>query len=974
MHLRELLHNASLEIVCIDETKLDTSFPDKQFEIKDYQFPPYRRDRNSNGGGKMVFVKQGIINKRLHHLETIITETICIEIIIAKTKWCVLFVYRPPDPHNQGTFFSELTNCLTKIVNLYDYFMVIGDINIEYYAKNGQNSCNYLSDLCDTFSLYNLIKGKTCFKSVSGSSIDVMLTNRRKMFMKSTTITTGLSDHHQLILSCFRSKFTKLPPKYIYYREYKKFNENNFLRELDRNLLNGNMFDGNTYSKLTRIFASTLQKHAPLKMKMIRGNHGLFMNKELSKLIMTKSRLRNKYLKWPSRENFLNFRKVKNKCNNLSKKVKKDHLNKVTQKGFASNKDFWNTVKPFLTNKCGINHDKIIIENNQKLITDEKEIAEVFNDFYINIIERTSGNAPVSTGSPENPNNDRLTVSSIIDKYKDHSSVLEIRKRNTNLGNFTLPKAEVQEVNTIIKSLNSKKATGPDGIPIKIVKLSANVIDTYVTHIINSDLTSASFSEEAKIASVRPIFKKKSRTNIENYRPVSILNAFSKVYEKYIHEKLIPFTNKFLSKFISAYRKTYSSNHVLIRLIENWKKALDLKYFTGAVLMDLSKAFDCIPHDLLIAKMHAYGFDESSLVFFYSYLKRRKQSVKVNNAHSKPKWLISGVPQGSTLGTIFFNVFINDIIYWLEELYNFADDNTISAFNSNLTELIKNLEKDSEIAINWFKSNEMLVNAEKFQAIILKKHGNTEEPIKLKIDNKEIETEKNVKLLGVTIDEKLNFDEHVSFLCKKAAAQLNAISRIKYNLGQKEKEAILNSFIFSNFNYCPLVWHFCSAKSMQKIEKIQERSLRILLNDNNSTYRALLTKTSKSTMEVKRLRTLALEIFRTINDMNPEFMKDIFIKNQKSRSNPNNLKVHYHRTTKYGDRTLKTLGPKIWNMLPTKMKNETSFQKFKEYINTWFGPKCKCNLCLAKCKPGLTLKHASLILFLVYIYCFYFII
>ena len=142
-----------------------------------------------------------------------------------------------------------------------------------------------------------------------------------------------------------------------------------------------------------------------------------------------------------------------------------------------------------------------------------------------------------------------------------------------------------------------------------------------------------SFSEGAKIASVRPIYKKKSRNEIENYRPVSILNAFSKVYERYIHNSLTPFVDTFLSQFISAYRKTYSSSHVLIRLIESWKQSLDNKKFVGAVLMDLSKAFDCIPHDLLIAKMHAYGFSKDALTFFYSYLKRRKQNVKINNTH-----------------------------------------------------------------------------------------------------------------------------------------------------------------------------------------------------------------------------------------------------------------------------------------------------------------------------------------------------
>ena len=138
------------------------------------------------------------------------------------------------------------------------------------------------------------------------------------------------------------------------------------------------------------------------------------------------------------------------------------------------------------------------------------------------------------------------------------------------------------------------------------------------------------FPEQAKIANVRPIYKKDKREDIKNYRPVSILSTFSKIYAKFIQDSINSFVEKFLSEFISGYRKAYSTNHVLLRLIEQWKSALDNKNFVGAVLMDLSKAFDYIPHDLLIVKLHAYGFSENSLTFFYSYLKRRKQNVKIN--------------------------------------------------------------------------------------------------------------------------------------------------------------------------------------------------------------------------------------------------------------------------------------------------------------------------------------------------------
>ena len=136
----------------------------------------------------------------------------------------------------------------------------------------------------------------------------------------------------------------------------------------------------------------------------------------------------------------------------------------------------------------------------------------------------------------------------------------------------------------------------------------------------------------------------------------------TKIYERFLHENLTNFVETFLSKFISAYRESYRSNHILIRLVESWKKSLDQKKFVGAALMDLSKASNSIPHDLLIAKIYAYCFSINSLVLFYSYLKGRKQNVKMNNTHSIFQILLSGAPQGSLLGPILFNIFVNNLL------------------------------------------------------------------------------------------------------------------------------------------------------------------------------------------------------------------------------------------------------------------------------------------------------------------------
>ena len=329
---------------------------------------------------------------------------------------------------------------------------------------------------------------------------------------------------------------------------------------------------------------------------------------------------------------------------------------------------------------------------------------------------------------------------------------------------------------------------GPDNLHPKFVKMSADILDKPLTYIINANISKCRFSENAKNANVPPVYKKDGRTSKKNYRPISLLNVFSKIIERWVQEKLEPHVNKILSQFISAYRKKFSSNHVLLRLLEDWKRQLDDKKFVGAVLMDLSKAFDCVPHDLLIAKLAAYGFDINTVVFFYSYLKRRHQNVKINNVFSAFQVLLSGVPQGSILGPILFNLFLNDLFFWIEkaDLHNFADDNTISTSAKCIPDLISTLETESNVAINWFKNNSMIVNPDKFHAIIINRCGRYEDLHSLKISGEEIISEKIVSLLGIDIDYKLNFKNHIGSLCKKAAGQLNALTRMGKNIARKK--------------------------------------------------------------------------------------------------------------------------------------------------------------------------------------------
>ena len=264
--LKEVCRKAPIELLCTDETKFDVSFPDAQFHIAVYQYPLFRQDRDKNGGGKMIFIREGLIAKRFYSHEDITSETTCLEVTISKKKWSIALVYRPPYSSNKDSFFKELNKSLSNIARKYENALLVGDPNIDILDKK-RYSKNYLFDLCDTFLLWNLISEVTCVKSSVGSLINVMLPNRPRSLHHSSLIETGLSDCHKLILSFLRAFFKQIPAKTIEYRNYSKFSPEAFLHELDQELNKGIIYNNQDkqYDLYSDIFRTILDHHTPLK-------------------------------------------------------------------------------------------------------------------------------------------------------------------------------------------------------------------------------------------------------------------------------------------------------------------------------------------------------------------------------------------------------------------------------------------------------------------------------------------------------------------------------------------------------------------------------------------------------------------------------------------------------------------------------------------------------------------------------------
>ena len=326
---------------------------------------------------------------------------------------------------------------------------------------------------------------------------------------------------------------------------------------------------------------------------------------------------------------------------------------------------------------------------------------------------------------------------------------------------------------------------------------------------------------------------------------------------------------------------------------------------------------DCLPHDLLIAKLEAYGLDNDSLNLLLDYLSFRKQGTKVGSAYSKWSKVRRGIPQRSILGPLLFNIFINDIFMIIEQsdICNLADDNTLYSCGERLTEIKENLVSDTKRILNWVRLNSLKVNPEKFQFMILGDKSHHKHILKINLIK--VEASDDILLLGITIDKKLTFKQHIENLCRKAQYKLHASRRIGMFLTTEKAKILGNAFIDSQFNYAPLLWMFCRKTLYSKIEKIHHKTLKVIY-ESNDTYDNLLLQSNMVSVHQGHLRFLMTEIYKSISQLNPEFMWSYFT----HKDMPYNLRkgpflgLPKAHSFYYGTNAVHFRGSLIWNNLP----------------------------------------------------------
>jgi hypothetical protein len=842
-------------------------------------------------------------------------------------------VYKPPDI-DISSFSIFLENHLDSLTVKNKLIFLTGDFNVDLLKYQTEQSTTQFLDQVISSGLLPTITLPTRISHSSATLLDTIFTNNVLLPHYSKIIFDDISDHLPVF---YRSNLKKLSyPSHVPQAPMKRiFSSHNYsifkdlVRNIDWNpiLHNNHFYKSSSPNASYDIFYSKIFNAFNAAFPLVRTKQTRTSNKPslpwLSPTLVIacrkKSRLLKKYQlnRTPQNKGKLNvFR------NNLKKAIRKEERQYYAYEFNKRSKNVkltWEFINELLhRNKCSTHsqHVPTIIHNNIKL-TDPTLIANQFNIYFS------------SVGS--------TLASKIPSTSVDFTSYLPHPNPFTSALFPTTP----TEILNLISDLDNTSTHGDDLLSGSVIKSIGVEIATPLSLIINHSFTESIFPTALKIAKIIPLHKNGSKSELCNYRPISLLNIFSKIYERAIFNRMSNFIDKhhLLYQNQFGFRKHHSTELALIKLVDNITHSLDDKKHVCCVLIDLKKAFDTVDFEILLAKLNNFGFRGHFLQYLKSYLYNRYQYVSMSEFNSTSLPTTYGIPQGSILGPLLFLIYINDLHNAVTdtEPILFADDNTLAYASNTLQSLFSTINRSLVELNSWLVANKLTINTSKTNYILFKNNLSiTPHPI-LFINNIPIKQVTEAPILGVTIDQNLSFKSHIASLRKKLASSLFIFARIRYNLPSVTARLLYNSLFKSHLTYCTSIWGNACPTYLHPIHILHNKFLKNLLLLPKKTNTIVLYKQA-AVLTLSNLYKYAilLIIFKFFHNCNnfPSSLSTLFstVSQQHTHSTrsssssklfirPSNISIRHN--------FIIIQGPVLWNSLPSTITSVTTISQFK---------------------------------------------
>jgi hypothetical protein len=556
----------------------------------------------------------------------------------------------------------------------------------------------------------------------------------------------------------------------------------------------------------------------------------------------------------------------------------------------------------------------ITIKHNNSIIHNGRSVANVLNIFFCSAADNLNAQIP-------NTNIDPISYLPVPAPYSMY-----------------LVPSTAAEVFSVIKSL-PLKGCDSQSIPTIIYKTFNDILSPLISILFNESLKSGIFPACLKTARVVPIYKAGDRQSVGNYRPISTLSVLSKIFEKLMYARLISFISKsnLLSSCQFGFRSSRCTSDAVLEFCDSIFTNCNINNFTLAVFLDFSKAFDTVNHPILFSKLNHYGVRGVANNWFRSYLSGRSQFVDVRNGRSDIEQITSGVPQGSVLGPVLFLIYINDMCRVSDRLQfvHFADDTTVFRSGHSLVELENIFNEELYKVGDWLSTNRLSLNVSKSSYMIFKSKPHLPD-INIQIRGISINRVHTVKFLGLYVDDRLTFCDHIQNVRSKLNRTIGIMYKLSPYLSETSLKIIYFSLFYSHLSYGITVWGFSTKSSLNKIVTAQRKAIRVIDNSFRPTiekFNRLKLFTFENILKYFSL----IKLYVSINNNDQPYFIDRLMPFQQNHSyetrfkSSNNLISPFY-TKSYCQRSFLFNSVKFWNVIPQTVRGADSVSMFKSNL------------------------------------------